>query len=124
MRRRLKVPGKVEVFMSVGDRLKSAREARGLTQHALADLAGLSQSQVSQLESASRDNPAVSTIEKLEAAMRMLPGSIMLEPVDDPTLEDFLRSDVAKDVTPEERDRLRLMRLRMPGETANVSAWY
>lgn len=53
-----------------GDRLKAAREARGLTQAELAERAGMAAVHVSHLETGVKPNPAVPTLVRLATALR------------------------------------------------------
>lgn len=56
--------------------LKAQREARGLSQEALADRAGLDRTYVSSCERGQR-NATLSTIEKLAAALDVLPKDLV-----------------------------------------------
>lgn len=54
---------------SLGDRIKAAREARGLRQDQSAELAGLSQAYWSRVETGDKKDPRVSTIVKIAKAL-------------------------------------------------------
>jgi transcriptional regulator with XRE-family HTH domain len=55
--------------MSLAINLKRARKARRLTQHALADLSGISRSTIALIETGQRPNSWSKTIESLAIAM-------------------------------------------------------
>lgn len=57
--------------MSINERLKCAREARGLTQKDLADKAGLNPKSIYLIENELQD-PKVKTVEKIMAALDIL----------------------------------------------------
>jgi transcriptional regulator with XRE-family HTH domain len=55
--------------LAIGRRLKALREAAGLTQQQLATRAGLSVSNLSQLEQGQKEDPRISTLIALAGAM-------------------------------------------------------
>lgn len=57
--------------MTFGERLKEFRKSNKISQKKLADLSGVSYSMVCKLESGSKSNPSLETIEKLSAALRI-----------------------------------------------------
>jgi transcriptional regulator with XRE-family HTH domain len=57
-------------------RVKQLREARGMTQAALAKKAGLSRGYLARLETA-RQDPRVSIVEKLARALRVPPSKLL-----------------------------------------------
>ena len=62
--------------MSLGDKVRFAREQLGLTMQMLADRAGLSQPYISEIENGNK-NPSAKTIMKLAASLN-LPGEFLL----------------------------------------------
>ena len=62
--------------MSLGDKVRFAREQLGLTMQMLADRAGLSQPYISEIENGNK-NPSAKTIMKLAAALNV-PGEFLL----------------------------------------------
>lgn len=66
-----RAPGEV-----LGDNLRRARERRGLSQEALADLAGLHRTEISHLERATRD-PRLSTIARVAHAVGVRPADLL-----------------------------------------------
>ncbi len=57
-------------------RLKKLREARGMTQVALAEKAGLSREYLARLETA-RQDPTLKTLEKLAKALKVKVGELL-----------------------------------------------
>ena len=66
----------VEILEPFGANLRSARSARGLTQEALADAAGMHRTAISLLELSKRD-PQLSTIVKLAGTLRIAPLELL-----------------------------------------------
>ncbi len=64
---------------SIGQRLKQLREAAGLTQQELAVKAGLSVSNLSQIEQGQKEDPRVSTVLALAKAMGVSVTSLIGE---------------------------------------------
>ena len=62
--------------MSLGDKVRYAREQLGLTTQMLADKAGISQPYISEIENGNK-NPSAKTIMKLAAALNV-PGEFLL----------------------------------------------
>ena len=62
--------------MSLGDKVRFAREQLGLTMQMLADRAGLSQPYISEIENGNK-NPSAKTIMKLAASLNV-PGEFLL----------------------------------------------
>ena len=62
--------------MSLGDKVRFAREQLGLTTQMLADKAGISQPYISEIENGNK-NPSAKTIMKLAAALNV-PGEFLL----------------------------------------------
>ncbi|MBP6670166.1 MAG: helix-turn-helix transcriptional regulator [Gemmatimonadales bacterium] len=58
-------------------RLRELREARGLTQRALAESAGISQATVARLESGSLRNVTLDTVERLADALGVPAGRLI-----------------------------------------------
>lgn len=63
----------------IGEFLKNAREAAGLTQHEVAERAGLTAAYVSQVESGRRADPQFSTIVKMCTALRITTDHVASE---------------------------------------------
>jgi transcriptional regulator with XRE-family HTH domain len=55
--------------MTIGDRIKALRKRRRLTQHELAERAGLTQAHISQLEAGARENPQANVVLALARAL-------------------------------------------------------
>tara|TARA_B100001109_G_C18697076_1_gene396161 strand:+ start:345 stop:566 length:222 start_codon:yes stop_codon:yes gene_type:complete len=62
--------------MDFGNRIRQLRQKRGLTQEALADLAGMHFSAIGHIERASRSS-TLETIEKLARAFQVQPRELM-----------------------------------------------
>lgn len=60
-----------------GQRLRSVRLARGLTQIALGELTGFPQSVITRMETAPRLNPTMETILKLAVALSCTPNDLL-----------------------------------------------
>ena len=60
----------------IGDRLKGMREAKVLTQHQLADRAGVSQAAIARIET-NKTEPHFTTIQKLAAALGVEPADLV-----------------------------------------------
>jgi transcriptional regulator with XRE-family HTH domain len=56
--------------------LKKLRAARGMTQEALAEKAGISRTYIARLELGQQD-PTLGTLEKLAKALRVMPGKLL-----------------------------------------------
>ena len=56
--------------MTIGERIREARTAKGLTQEQLADVTGIHQTNISKLESGTA-NPSLRTLKRLAAGMGM-----------------------------------------------------
>lgn len=56
--------------------LRAARQKRGLTQEALAELAGVDQTTISRLEIGSYANPTLDTQERLAKALGLAPSEL------------------------------------------------
>jgi len=63
-----------------GTKLREARKAAGLTQEALADMAGVSQPTISQLESGDACNPTLGILERVAAALGCPVRDLFFEP--------------------------------------------
>ena len=63
----------------LGERIKQARERRGLTQQQLADSAGLSRGYLARLE-IGRHDPSVSTVISLAKALKVPVASLFRSP--------------------------------------------
>lgn len=70
------VAGKQPQFAAFARRLRELREAAGLTQAGLGELAGLHQVSIARLESGTVDAP-LSTIQRLAEALGALPGDLL-----------------------------------------------
>jgi len=57
--------------------LKRLREARGLTQQALADKAKVTDAYIAQLETGVRTNPTIDTLKKLAKALKVTVGELV-----------------------------------------------
>ena len=92
--------------MNIGERLKALRKARGLSKNRLAQLAGISQTHISDIE-AGKKNPTVETLRRICDAL----GISLIEFLDD-TKEPGLHPDaarlakIAEKLPPEERRAL------------------
>jgi len=56
---------------SLGERVKAAREAAGLTQMQVASAAGIALSTLAQLEQGKMENPRLSTLRNLASALKV-----------------------------------------------------
>ena len=56
---------------TTGEKLKRERRGEGLTQAELADLSGVAQSTIAQIEGGSRPTPHPRTLKKLAGALRL-----------------------------------------------------
>ena len=61
----------------LGDRVRELREARGLTQEALASRAGLHRVYLAQLEIGRNDNPRLDTLRRLAQALGVSLGELL-----------------------------------------------
>lgn len=57
--------------------LKRLREARGLTQQALADQAKVTDAYIAMLETGVRTNPTIDTLKKLAKALKVTVGELL-----------------------------------------------
>jgi transcriptional regulator with XRE-family HTH domain len=69
--------GNVPAVSPITLRLRELREARGLTQRALAESAGISQATVARLESGSLRNVTLDTVERLADALGVPAGRLI-----------------------------------------------
>lgn len=67
-----------ELLTQVGQRLRQARDARGLNLHELARLCGISAPALSLIETGKRD-PRLTTLSKIAAALRLSLGRIVTD---------------------------------------------
>lgn len=67
---------RISMQATIGERLSAARKARGWLQAELAQRSGLSQSMISQIESGSRKNPGINTINALEESLGIGHGAL------------------------------------------------
>ena len=56
-------------MQTIGDQIRTIREALGMTQTQLADRSGLTQSMIAEIEGGRRNNPSFATINKLAEAL-------------------------------------------------------
>lgn len=109
---------------SFAERLRRARELRGLSQRELAAKAGVSQAILSMLESGRQDNPTMRVLRQLEDVL----GAAMTDdsPEIPASLLAFLETDLGKSlgVTDKELRRLAYARWHDPDEEPNDQAWY
>lgn len=66
----------MDVRRRVGANMRKAREAMGVSQEELADLAGVHRTYVSGVERGVR-NPTVTVLERLAKALKVKPGSLL-----------------------------------------------
>lgn len=79
-------------ILRVGERLIELRDARGMTQYALAKAAGMPQTHLKQIEDGVIETPSVQTAERLRVALEVSPAefyaprgeSLFLEPLEPP----------------------------------------
>jgi len=64
--------------------LRAARERRGWDQLTLAAKSGVGQSDISRIEAGHTKNPTITTVRKLEKALRLRPGTLLFGVVDEP----------------------------------------
>lgn len=80
MQRSTKFDGKGgERVEMLAKNIKRLREAQGLTQKELGLTAGLSQPYISELETGTKENPPIETLQKLAAALRTSVAKLMGE---------------------------------------------
>ncbi|MEU7830954.1 helix-turn-helix domain-containing protein [Nonomuraea sp. NPDC049129] len=76
---------------TIGERIRSVRKRRGLTQQGLADLAGVSASLIRKLEQDARKDVRLETLRKVAVALKVPTTSLMArldaEPADEETLD-------------------------------------
>ncbi|WP_217708210.1 helix-turn-helix domain-containing protein [Nonomuraea rhodomycinica] len=76
---------------TIGERIRSVRKRRGLTQQGLADLAGVSASLIRKLEQDARRDVRLETLRKIAVALKVPTTSLMIrhdaEPADEQTLD-------------------------------------
>ncbi|WP_432864894.1 helix-turn-helix domain-containing protein [Microbispora rosea] len=76
---------------TIGERIRSVRKRRGLTQQGLADLAGVSASLIRKLEQDARRDVRLETLRKISVALKVPTTSLMIrhdaEPADEQTLD-------------------------------------
>ena len=66
---------KKDAWLAIGRRIREERKRRGLTQHALADAANLSDKYISNLERGARQ-PATKSLQAIAGAMRIEPKDL------------------------------------------------
>lgn len=62
--------------------IRQARKAKGLTQQELADLAGVAQSVVAELESGTRKSASLATVKSLATVLSLTTDAMLSEPED------------------------------------------
>ncbi|WP_182885033.1 helix-turn-helix domain-containing protein [Microbispora sp. H10885] len=76
---------------TLGERIRSVRKRRGLTQQGLADLAGVSASLIRKLEQDARRDVRLETLRKIAVALKVPTTSLIarhdVEPADEKTLD-------------------------------------
>ncbi|MFF4125705.1 helix-turn-helix domain-containing protein [Microbispora rosea] len=76
---------------TIGERIRSVRKRRGLTQQGLADMAGVSASLIRKLEQDARRDVRLETLRKIAVALKVPTTSLMVrhdaEPADEQTLD-------------------------------------
>jgi transcriptional regulator with XRE-family HTH domain len=83
---------KKDAWLAIGRRIKEERKRRGLTQHALADAADLSDKFISNIERGSRQ-PATKTLQAIAGALQLEPKDLY---TDVPSTYKPLDSDLAQ----------------------------
>jgi transcriptional regulator with XRE-family HTH domain len=69
--------------VKTGEKLKRERRAGGHTQAELADLSGVAQSTIAQIEGGVRENPHPRTLKKLAGALELEARDLLPDPSDD-----------------------------------------
>ena len=95
--------------MSVGERLRKAREGRSLAQAKLSELSGVSEFTISRIEGGVTEEPRDSTLTKLAAPLRL-------------TLEELRGSDKAPQRT--RRRRIRATTFKVETDKGDVPVKY
>lgn len=129
------------VVSEVGKRLKKIRESKGLNQSVLSIRAGLSANAVQKIEAGTTAHPRTDTIEKIEVALGLSPGTLLqgdrgttttttttkdvAKPAGNdipPALASFLVSSSADNITEEEMQWLMQAR-SMDGEEPTIEGY-
>lgn len=109
----------------IGAAVRATREALGISQAELADRAGMTRAHLSRLETGNRRRINVEVLARIEAALGLMPCSLMPRLSVDASLDDFLASAIAQElaVTGPEADALRSASWYGPGEQPSALAW-
>lgn len=80
-------------FKKLGDRIRTARENMNLTQERLAEITGLSNNYISNIER-NQSIPSVATLVKLCNALEITPDRVLLDSIY--SSKEYIRDDIAK----------------------------
>lgn len=80
-------------YKKLGVRIRTAREGKNLTQERLAELTGLSNNYISNIER-KRSKPSVETLIKLCNALEITPDQVLLDSIY--VSREYIRDDIAK----------------------------
>ena len=105
----------------VGERLREARRARGVSLAALAAAAGVGKGSLSELENGSR-NPTLATLYALAGALGLPLATLLAERIGTEVASDGVRAELL-DVTEDEAQTVEVYRLRLdPGARRDSGA--
>ncbi len=82
-------------YKILGNRIKSTREAKNLTQEKLAELTGLSNNYISNIER-NRSIPSLETLVKLCNALDATPDSLLFDSVFTYSSREYIKDDIAR----------------------------
>lgn len=82
-------------YKILGNRIKATREAKNLTQEKLAELTGLSNNYISNIER-NRSIPSLETLVKLCNSLDVTPDSLLFDNLSNYSSREYIRDDIAK----------------------------
>jgi transcriptional regulator with XRE-family HTH domain len=116
---------------TMGERLRTLRDAAKLSQSELSRRSGVSQSEISKIERGERTSVGLDIIAAIEQALGVTPGDIagfalLPEDAHSRSLDAFLRSPLAAHLRlkDDEVDALRRIRWFEAGEEPDEEAWF